>query len=340
MRCGRCGFENMPGLERSGRCSGVLVVREPISVTPPRARGPRRLRRMRYRLGNALGFLRSPRRAPAGPLPGPLWAGAASVVPGLGHLLTGRGRRVRWFTAGWGGCLLAGLALYGTTPGGWLLGLAVALHAHVAADSVDLNKRLNSAWLRIGASLCLFLLLAFGLYAPVRAAAGRLVRSARSAVDAGPVRQGDLLLVHRGGARAPRRGDLVLYPIEPAGGAGYRLGGGEVMSQVIALAGDTVKIHHAEVTVTRADGRQTRYDISPLPVAGATEIVVPADHCLCLPPQYARTDHGGDAPPVSTYIQTVAMPRLTGLAGRAFMLWRPLRRARWLPRAPKEEPGG
>jgi len=96
MRCRQCGFENMPGLERCGRCSSILVVREPVAVTPPRARGARWLRRMGYRARAVLHRAGLGDRAlppeledsAARPPQPSLWPGAVSVVPGLGHFHT------------------------------------------------------------------------------------------------------------------------------------------------------------------------------------------------------------------------------------------------------------
>lgn len=272
----------------------------------------------------------------------PLWAGLVSVVPGLGHFVTRRKRQALRWAAAWCGCLFVGLVLYGTPLGGLLLGGTVALHARIIIKAGALEQRMGHPFLRILLSLFLFLLLAFCLYMPVRSAAGHYVRGVRSAVTIDDrVCQGDWLLVWRRAYRqaVPARGDVVLYKIAPQRGAGYSIRGGEVLSEVIAVAGDSVSVDGARITVTPAVGPAVRYDSPGIPLRGSWDLEVPDGRCFCLPPQYARTDHGGTAPSLEHYLRTVAMPDLSTVNGRAFMVWRPFWRWGLLGRAPAEEAG-
>jgi hypothetical protein len=63
-----------------------------------------------------------------------LWIVAASIIPGLAHLLQRRFREIRWYFIGWLLALVLGLFLYGTSIGLGLVGLAIGLHAWIAVQ--------------------------------------------------------------------------------------------------------------------------------------------------------------------------------------------------------------
>ena len=360
MQCRQCGFENMPGLERCGRCSSVLTVRGSVVVSPPRAKGPRWLRRTGYRARALLRLdllqrspapaavpARAPKSAPARPPQPPLWPGLVSLVPGLGHLLTHRLPRVKWWWIGWCGCLLLGLFLYGGSLGGLLLGTAMGLHAWIICDAAQVDRRMDSALARVAASILVFVVVVYCLYAPVRRAAGHYVRAVGCAVDmeADGIRQGDTLLVSCEAYQAavPRRGDIVVYTVAALStpelhGYPFQVQGGEVVSKVIALPGDAVAFSGARITVSMPGGGAVEHVTPQMPVAaGSFDVTVPDGTYLCLPPEFSRTGHGGTPPSLGEYVRIVAMPSGSAIHGRAFMVWNPLWRRWWIARPSVEE---
>lgn len=124
MQCRRCGFENMPGLTTCMRYNSVLTSTAPVDVHPPRAGWTRRVRPIQYVI-NTL-FADYPGRISQRidqalskcfyGAQNVVW-GILSIFPGLGHLLTGRLRAIRFYLLGWAGVLLVGLCFWGTPWG-------------------------------------------------------------------------------------------------------------------------------------------------------------------------------------------------------------------------------
>ena len=340
MKCRRCSFENMPGLARCGRCNSVLAPEAAVAVHPPRAGWTRRLRPLAYRLRpRALRARpRGARRFTFGE-EGPLWAAALSVVPGLGHLVTGRTRAVRWLWPAWAGLLAVGLFLYGTTPGGVCLGLAVGLHGWMVCDAGGLNGRIEGWHMRVAASLVVFLFLLLVLYGGARRAAGHFVRGASVTEDAQAVglKDGDFVLAwRRAYADAPpARGDVVLYVMPEAHGREWFARGGETVGRVLALSGDRVALRDDKVEVTTREGASLLF---PLPWHVSEEHVeasIPPGKVFCLPPLHRRSFTPDGIQLSEQILPQVALVNETAVEGRVFMVWNPLwHRGRFSPPPP------
>jgi len=63
-----------------------------------------------------------------------------SIVPGLGHVVQGRFREVRWYCLGWFMALAACLLLYRTSIGLFFYGATIGLHAYIAIHAARLLR--------------------------------------------------------------------------------------------------------------------------------------------------------------------------------------------------------
>lgn len=339
MQCRRCGFENMPGLARCGRCQTVLMATAPVNVHPPRAKGSKRLRAAGYRLNRLLscGVLAPVQewgeRVKAA-MPGgdgePLLFACISVIPGLGHLLTGRVRRIRWAWLAWCGAILLGLLLYGSWPGGVLIGGAVAAHAWIVCDAGNLRERATTTARRIALPVGVFFLLLLLPYAGVRSVAGWFVRGCLSPQDltAAGVHARDFLLVWRRAYRTegPQRGDLALWSFPPQTYPGYVIRGGEVFGLVVALPGDKIVVKAGEVSVVTPAGATYNWHTDGLLMDAVADIRLSDTQYFCIGPQPSvRTVVAS-----SLFLDSVLRVPRGAFEGRAFMIWNPIWRRKWL----------
>lgn len=332
----------MPGLTRCGRCQTVLMATAPANIYPPRAKGSRRFRAVGYRLNRVLSygvlapvaeFGRQVQAAMPGGAREPLFLACTSVVPGLGHVLTGRAHRVRWAWPAWCGAILPGLLLYGSWPGGVLIGAAIAAHAWIVCDAGNLREWSTSAARRIALPVCVFLLLLVFPYAAARSAAGLYVRGVRTPLDlrAAGVNGGEFLLVwrHAYRAEAPQRGDLVLWRVEPSlleEGHGYIIHGGEVLGVVVGLPGDKVVIEGGEVTVVTPAGATSNWHTERPLTEAVAEIRLADARYFCVGPE----PHVRQGAVVRYFIDAVLVVPRGAFEGRAFMIWNPIWRRKWL----------
>jgi hypothetical protein len=142
MRCPRCQFENMPGLDRCFQCGSALQAESgAIAVEPPRMAGWKRPFRNLLRRARGWHVLPQVWRLPA--VPGWLrtWTGEGflgillSVVPGLAHWFQGRFGPVRRWIAVWAVLLFLALFFYGGFWGMMYLGFALGVHAWIACSA-------------------------------------------------------------------------------------------------------------------------------------------------------------------------------------------------------------
>src|SRR3990170_57308 len=109
MQCWNCGLENFPGAQNCARCSSSLLLGE-IVVEPPRAsslHASTRLRRIWNRLALQLPDFRALWAQTHILIPDAVeWRAVLwSIIPGLGHLKTGRRSIGRVLLFGWLGFL-------------------------------------------------------------------------------------------------------------------------------------------------------------------------------------------------------------------------------------------
>lgn len=332
MRCQRCEFENMPGLDKCMRCGSVLgASAEPIDVHPPR------MSRWKKPIRN---FFRNIRQIK--PTNGifdydlnfryfPEWlnkasrlaffGAALSLIPGLAHAVQKRFSTIRWWVAAWLITLLTGLFLFGSPLGLLILGLAIGLHVWIAVHSALLQEYHEFNY-RIAGYLVI-LVFYFILYQ----AAGRLVffnyRGGYSVVNVpyAHVQQGDFLLgrVSRTNPEEITRSSFVLVRLENVANHGFAGRTNTAYAQVIALGGDTVSIKNDQFVVN-----DQVLDAEPYPLPtwlkGQTfSTVVPQDSYF-ISAQYQG--HGYNAAQ-AIEVCTVSQEQIIA---KAFLRWMPLRR--------------
>lgn len=345
----------MPGLTACMKCNTVLMAAVPVSVHPPRAGWKRRWRPLFYglnRLGERVpalregwvalpGWLRGCRRF----LAGLLWA-VLSLVPGLGHLLSGRVRPLRRLWPAWAVTAAAGVFFLGTQGGSLLLGLAVALHVWIICDAGRLRELFETALARALLVMLVYSLLALHFYPALRRQLeARWVRGALLTADlqTDGLRRGDFLLAWpQAYARdAVRRGDVILYDVAASGGRGYggvAIRGGETVGKVLGLPGERVQAGEGLLTITAPQGTVTRYLIRP-PAAlpWAMDFRLPPDGYFCLTVGVNTLDaHGHVNAEMRDIFQQIGQLARPAIRGRVVWVYQPLGRRARLPRRPLE----
>ena len=260
MRCPSCGFENMPGRDACGRCGAQLVASGEHAAEefmPARAGAGKRLRPFGYWLNRVLDgrprgaylrlarFLRGSSRIPGVSMAAML----LSVLPGLGHLLSGR-RRAALVAAGvWLLAVFVTANFYTGAPRQVLVGLLVAWHAGVVFHAGRVWRTTPAAFDRVRVML-LVLVIATAAYLGVDAVARSHVRFVPTpyAIASLDMREGDVL-TFRPNRGTLRRGDVCLV-VDTLYRGVHNVGGGYVdfrivdgmVIRLIALPGDTVEV--------------------------------------------------------------------------------------------------
>lgn len=251
-----------------------------------------------------------------------------SVVPGLGHVIQGRFREVRWSCLAWLMLVLSGLFLYGGGMGFVFLGLAIGLHAWIGARPL-FKELFRSPW-RAGVVVGMLIALVLiyraipGLVLP-DLTAGRTSLT----VPYQGVQPGDYLLAWR--SRAAKecigRGSLVLAPVSRLTNEGST----EVQTmivQVIGLGGETLEIKDGVFIV---DGRQLDTEKYPVPNwLRDRELSVKIGDNRCFVSSEYHVSIRGRGQLLDEYILRVCVVRLADIEARAFILWLPLRRRAFL----------
>lgn len=330
MQCRRCGMENMPGLSNCMRCNSALTAPATGPTYPPRAGWTLCLRPLFYRLNRftAHSLLRwtkpeKPLSALAEALygtPNLLWM-VLSVVPGLGHLASGRLRRVRWFLPGWFLSLALGILSLGSGWAGMLIGLAIGLHTWVILDAGRVNGLFEKVRSQVLVSLLLYVLLAWGVYSQPRQYVDTVVLNAD--IPSHRIEANDLLIIRKGLDPATlRRGDLVIYRVAGAyGGQGqghYAVQGGDVPGRVLAFGGETAtSSHQGLLTIVGPDGATHTFE-SPVPVTSDfSSLQVPEDHVLCYP--VAGLRGGGAILTADEVVRMTSLPLAKNVFARVVM---------------------
>ena len=360
MRCRRCEFENMPGETTCFRCQAPLTQvcpPERVGLTPPRAGWTKPFRRMRYWLNRKLG-LGWREKVESGPATAPGWAligrerllvAGVSLVPGLGHLLSRETRRILLLWPAWLVALGLGLFLYGTPSGGLFLGAAVALHAWILCDAAAVHDAFAGRAVRFVLVLAVFGALLLAIYGGARHGAGALVNGTYAPMDfpAEQIRAGDFLLVDARACRAaaPRRGDIIRYgtrselrgPVTTE--LDYAVLRGETVGQILAMPGEDVVWKDGQVRICRGQELVCALD-SPAEFASLNlTLRAPPGQYFCLPPSIAaalgpRASLIAGADAKAAYIRMLGFAALPDIRGRAFMLYEPVVRRKWLARSP------
>jgi hypothetical protein len=326
------------------RCNTVLTATAPVNVHPPRAGWTRHFRPFLYRL-NALNdaipsqigkrFDKSLSQYFLGSSD-LLWF-ALSIIPGLGHLLTGRLRNLRLVGTGYVAAMLLGLALWGTGGGSLLIGLAIALHGWIMLDAGRLLDGTDTLRSRLVVGLVVYVMLAWVVYGGInRHWVGGVVTPVP--IPSHGIRQDDFLIIWRQAylLGSPQRGDLVMYrtkarPLNYGHGA---IKVGETLGRLLAFPGEKVNSSGAVLTVTTPEGKVTRYG-SPILKDLNFEMIVPAGRYLCFPVDVKIAIQGAAVSP-EEIIDMIGLPSTNEFHGRAIMIYNTIFRTAWLPHIPLE----
>ncbi|MEK6260286.1 MAG: S26 family signal peptidase [Planctomycetota bacterium] len=295
-QCSNCQFQNMPGVTQCGRCGTSLMLRTAVmDVHPPRATRWAKLWRKTF----AARLVRSMRASSKaverqwGVLPNmelpPLGVLCRLLVPGWAQMFDGRPTLGRGLLLGYGVCLLAAAACFGSTLCSVMLGLAFACHSVSVYDvarrsSPSASDRLFRMMLGCG-------LLVAGLYLPAYSLATSFVNPIVIQADRLPLRTGDVLLVNVAAyvRSAPDVGDVVQYQMAEASVPGLTIGGvnavflfrGPRIDRVLAVPGQVVVWDGERLTI---DGQPS--SVLPLNPKGARQrlsFTVPTDSYFILP---------------------------------------------------------
>ena len=343
MQCQRCGFENMPGLTACVRCGSILAATGAIEVHPPRAGWGKFFRPLGYRLNRFFGF-QLPERigsvleriipirylASRSPLHMLL-----SVVPGLGHAAAGSLSAIKWLWPAWAGFLLAGLCFYGTTPGGVLIGVAIAVHAWIVCDAGDVRPLVSHARMRFLFLIGVYVVLFGVLYGGIRDAVSYRWRGAFVGMNlpCDGIQQEDYLIIDMSAYRhtVPQRGEVALYYLPTADvWRGVRFAGGEMVGKILGLPGEKVEFKQDRVVLSRQGRIQASFTTEELGI-GPVELTaeIPEGDYYCLHPPFVR--HGGGHMPWEHRATLAGLVPERNIRGRAFMIYNPIWRRGFLP---------
>jgi len=246
-----------------------------------------------------------------------------SSIPGLAHLIQKRFLTIfqLWFS--WLASLATGLFLFGGAMGAISLGMAVVIHAWIAADAARLVQRIRRVLPRlifgVGAAVVWVCIVYWG----ARVTLLRSILGGKSivAVPQREVEMGDYLLCRRYNEDSPppRRGDLLLI----------RFAGGRGVTQAIGLPGETVRVVNQRFVVDGApldpkqypvmDWRQDRQlDLRAPGRLGEGEYFVRMRYIVEMRGRGYRRRVG--------FAERGHVARRDDILGRAFMRWLPLRR--------------
>jgi hypothetical protein len=332
MRCQRCEFENMPGLEKCMRCGSVLSdSSEPVDVHPPRmSRWKKPVRELFRRLrqfmpiaawsGDDLhtrafpDWLRKASRIG-------FFGAFLSLIPGLAHVVQRRFSSVRWWVVAWLMTLLLGLFFFGSFAGLIIMGLAIGIHVWIAVHSALLEEYHEFNYRIVG--YLIILVFYFVLYQ----AFGRFVffdlRGGYSVVDVptAQVHHGDYLL-GRPSQAAPEniiQGSIVLVRLENVGNHGFRQRTDSAYAQVIGLAGDTVAIINDQFVVNDEVLDAEQYPV-PTWLKRQTFSTVVSQDSYFISAQYQGTGYN-EAQAIE-----VCIVNQKQIVAKAFLRWNPLSR--------------
>lgn len=332
MRCQRCEFENIPGLEACMRCGSVLTAgSEPIDIHPPRMPSWKRPIR---------GFFRQLRQF----MPVAAWSGddlhsrafpdwlrkvsrvgffgaMLSFIPGLAHVIQKRFHTVRWWIVAWLVILLAALSFYGSPIGLILLGLAIGIHVWIAVHSALIDEYPQFNYRAVG--FAIFLFFYFILYMAI----GRLIfaglQGGYASVDVpyAKIQHGDYLLGRPSQADPAdiTRGNFVLVELENVRGQRMGRRRGSAYAQVIGLGGDTVRISNRHFVVNDEVLDTERYPVQAWLPNELGSTVVPQDSYF-ISAQYRGTGYN-----MSQVLQ-VCIVNHDQIESKAFFRWMPLHR--------------
>ncbi|MHC4201105.1 MAG: S26 family signal peptidase [Planctomycetota bacterium] len=310
-------------------------------LTPPRAGRAKSLRPLGYGINRAVDRL--PRGMPDrlarvfrgdSVLPGESVAAMLlSVVPGLGHLMSGRRKAAALVFGVWLVAVILTVNFYYGATGTLLFAFLVGGHAGVVFDAGRARDTVRS--LRDRLRIMLFLLIpCAGAYFIMDRVANRFVSFVASpfALRSLNIDEGDVLRISRG-PHEWRRGDLCTVS-RPGGG--HYVGGagvvfrthGDMLVAVLGLPGDRVEVSSEGV---RVNGRSLALDMLPegsvpLPKEPIS-LTIPEGHLLAVTPVQLPDVQNPQSLVATVWRNLYSLPE-SSVVGRATGIYLPFSRRR------------
>ncbi|MGB9625241.1 MAG: hypothetical protein ACPMAQ_10300 [Phycisphaerae bacterium] len=348
MQCPSCGFQNLPGLQQCARCTSRLSL-DGVDVTPYRAGDPwARWRRLRLRRQRRTLFTervadlwdrlmrwgyragaRSPEAVPSAERI--FWVGA-SIIPGLGQIVSRRRLRGWCILAGYGLALVASVLFMSSA---WTLFTAIALSVHTYAVTDCIFHR--AGYVRrittIVTSLVVFVALVLGPYRGATWLLGGFAQVEQLTADTRStlLQAGDVLLLD-GRWNRPRYapGDIVSYRIEDYGrahgGEGWYIVGGVLIDRILAGPGDHVVCKDGRLTVNGKPPAEGRGLLAPVDLPNDLDIVVEKDQFFIYP-SLVHVRAPRDRPVANMCLRVSFVPA-ERIRGKVRMIISPLERVR------------
>lgn len=335
MQCPSCGFQNLPGLQQCARCTSPLSF-EGVDVTPYRASDRfARWRRLRLRWQRRTLFTerlsnlwdrvtfrdywtraRSPEEVP--PPERLFWVGA-SIVPGLGQILSKRRRR-GWCILGGYVLALAASVLFMSSAWMFFTAILLSIHTYAVTDCIFHRAGYVRRMTAVAASLVVFAVLALGPYHGATWLLGGFAQVEQLTTDTRGtlLEEGDVLLLN-GRWNQPRYGpgDIVSYLINEQGhahgGDGWYIVGGVLIDRIIAGPGDRVVCKDRQLTVNGKPPGKGRDVLAHVGLPRDVDILVPKDTFFIYPSLVnVRNPRNQQEPEMRLRISLVPAERIRG----------------------------
>jgi hypothetical protein len=250
-----------------------------------------------------------------------------SIIPGLGHLITGRFRQVMVWWLLWLGAVVAGVFVYGSVWALPLLGLAIAIHAWIAV-SCGLWRELQELAEKVVVLGFLMLVLVVAYRIPSWVT-GISVSPSSLTVPYYRVEEGDALVMQRVGHQtaALPRGVLVRFNAASYGRTLW--GRQESLGQIIGLPGETVVLR-GDVFVV--GGQVLPPERFPVPrwLQGRQATIPVSEKEYFISAGYEVRGHGYGGVVDGKVIREMTVVTRSDVKATAFMRWWPLWRRGWI----------
>jgi len=315
----------MPGEQRCFKCGSILEGQAGVlDIHPPRMASWKRPWRRVFRLLRAHGKFATDgqstaRRGKGAEYAREVWILIPIIIPGLGHLLTGRFRQILRFLGLWCFLVALGAFIFHTTWGWICMGMAAAIHAWLAVDA-SLLDRLDNVMERMAAVLIAFVVVMLS-YIGVSQVLGISFETSPLTIPAINMQAGDLLLMRPLEDRAETliRGTIVGFSARSIG----RGGTVTAVGQIVGLPNEVVVIDQGVYSI---NGTALPKDDYPVPrwfpqqrielKAGPTQYFVSSE--------YSRVR--GVRGVGSDIIKRLCLVDKEAIESQATMLWWPLTR--------------
>jgi len=269
IECGKCGLQNLDHVTVCIECGNSLI--QDISDSqeqvyfPARAGKYKNIRLLFYKIRRNTGALDINKPNPVAQVDSsylnkflldlPDYKGAAaSIIPGLGHVIQKRFLRGFIFFALWLACLLFGILFYGRVFSNFCFGCAIAIHASAAFDCLPLSLPFfNNIQSRVGMMLSLMALSLVCYYGGFSFINARLFGVWINLNRAAPVlMKGDFILIRR--QTEYKRGDIVFYHTAGHGinmgqDVNFFIAAGTYFDRIIGLPGEKIEIIKGKILI-------------------------------------------------------------------------------------------